>query len=386
MVKRQKEKQYQSAQEHRANSQIRSGTAGLGGGGSVRKLPFNCCALSLMPFTTPVCTSNGIVFEKSAIEPFLDEHKIDPVTGEPMSKKDLIQLNMDKDEEGRWQCPILTKPFADHTKIIGIKQPTGNEANVYSYEAYYELNVKAKNYECLISGQKFNKKKDVILLNSDPTDKEFHKLRDINTFFHVINQRQLEKKAPQHSNIRHSVTATRILDKINKTKQSEDDSSKKRTGDKEDLKKEGKRLKIFSEDVTGVKYNTGKAASSFTSTAVEATNENEAREATEDELLQSMLSVMRRRKKKGYVRIETNMGNLLVEIHCDMVPRTATNFIKLCDAKKYNGVTFHRLIKSFMIQGGKPPKDSSGNDESIWGGAFKDEFDNRLKHDGKNYP
>jgi peptidyl-prolyl cis-trans isomerase-like protein 2 len=180
------------------------------------------------------------------------------------------------------------------------------------------------------------------------------------------------------------VTATRILDKINKTKQTEDDSSKKRAGDEEDLKKEGKRLKIFSEDVTGVKYNTGKAASSFTSTAVEATNENEAREATEDELLQSMFSVMRRRKKKGYVRIETNMGNLLVEIHCDMVPRTATNFIKLCDTKKYKGVTFHRLIKSFMIQGGKPPKDSSDKDESIWGGAFKDEFDNRLKHDGKN--
>ena len=142
MVKRQKEKQYQSATEHRANSQIRSGnqppSGSEGGGGGLRRLPFNCCALSLMPFTTPVCTSNGIVFEKTAIEPFLAEHKIDPVTGNPMTKHDLIVLNMSKDEEGRWQCPILTKPFADHTKVIAIRQnnPPGTEANVYSFEAY----------------------------------------------------------------------------------------------------------------------------------------------------------------------------------------------------------------------------------------------------------
>lgn len=136
MVKRQKEKQYQSAQEHRANSQLRSGNQ-PGGGGTVRKLPFDCCALSLMPFTTPVCTNNGIVFEKTAIVPFLEEHKIDPVSGQAMTKEDLITLSMDKDDAGRWQCPIITKPFADHTKIVAIRQnPPGNEANVYSYEAY----------------------------------------------------------------------------------------------------------------------------------------------------------------------------------------------------------------------------------------------------------
>ena len=90
-----------------------------------------------MSFTSPVCTKNGIIFEKDAIEAFLTEHKCDPVTGEPMTAKDLIVLNMDKDEEGRWQCPVLTKPFADHTKIVAIVQnPPGKEANVYSHEAY----------------------------------------------------------------------------------------------------------------------------------------------------------------------------------------------------------------------------------------------------------
>lgn len=390
MVKRQKEKLYQSASENRANAQLRSGTQPIsGGGGSVRRLPFNCCALSLMPYTTPVCLSNGIVFEKTAIEPFLAEHKIDPVTGNPTTKEDLIELHMSQDDEGRWTCPVLSKPFADHTKTIAIKQAGGMEANVYSFEAYQELNVKAKNYEDLVSGQKFNKKKDVIVLNDSSND-EFNKLRDINTFFHIKNQRQLAKDAaPKDINIRHSVTATRILDKINSSKQVEADKEKKRRAHQPtDLAKEGKRLKIFADDVRGVKLTTGAAAGSLTSTVMTATIDNQMREATDDEILRSIYQLMKRRKKKGFVRMETNMGSILLELHCDIVPRTTTNFLKLCEAKKYNGSAFHRLIKGFMIQGGKPSKDAAAKgetDDCIWGGAFRDEFDGRLKHDGTQY-
>ena len=212
-----------------------------------------------------------------------------------------------------------------------------------------ELNVKAKNYEDLISGKKFNKKKDVIVLN-DPNDDTFNQLGDINSFFHIQNQRQIETKTPKTNNIRHSVTATRILDKLSTSSKEEKNKDGLKKRGAEDLAKEGKRLKIYSDDVTGVKLTTGRASGSLTSSAMTVTYDNEAREATEEEVLTAQFQVMRRRKKKGYVRLQTNMGDMLLEIHCDMVPRTATNFIKLCEAKKYNGTSFHRLIKVGMTK------------------------------------
>jgi hypothetical protein len=137
MVKRQKEKQYQSAREHRANSQLRAGSASSAANSRVqRRLPFDCCALTLTPYQTPVCTPQGIIFENSALLPFLLKHKADPVTGQKMTTRDIISLQMDKDQEGRWQCPVLTKPFSNQTKIVAIRQPGTNEANVYSFEAY----------------------------------------------------------------------------------------------------------------------------------------------------------------------------------------------------------------------------------------------------------
>ena len=48
------------------------------------------------------------------------------------------------------------------------------------------------------------------------------------------------------------------------------------------------------------------------------------------------------------------MGTLNLELHCDLVPKTAENFIGLCKQGKYNNTIFHRLIKNFMIQGGDP--------------------------------
>lgn len=370
MVKRQKEKQYNSAREQRAYSQIRSGAALGSSRSSVqRRLPFSHCALTLTPYETPVCTVSGIVFENSAILPFLMKHKMDPVTGTSMTSRDLIRLAMDKDEEGRWQCPVLTKPFSDTTKIIAIRR--GNEANVYSFEAYQELNVKAKNYEDLISGEKFDKTKDVLVLN-DPDDDDFNQRRDINTFYHVSHARELEKDKVNET-VRFSKTASRVMEQLHK-KQDEEKAAMKRSAPDND--KAGKKLKILASDVTGVAYTTGKASSSYTSTAVELHSESATRDATEEEILRSQFDVMRKLKRKGYVKLRTNKGDMTIELHCDIVPRTCTNFLGLCRVRRYDNTKFHRLITNFMIQGGK----SDDEDRSLWGDAFVDEFDNRLTH------
>jgi cyclophilin family peptidyl-prolyl cis-trans isomerase len=48
------------------------------------------------------------------------------------------------------------------------------------------------------------------------------------------------------------------------------------------------------------------------------------------------------------------LGDLNIELHCDIAPRTTENFIYLCEMGYYNDTVFHRSIKNFMIQvGGK---------------------------------
>lgn len=76
--------------------------------------------------------------------------------------------------------------------------------------------------------------------------------------------------------------------------------------------------------------------------------------ASDEEIEQRRYDRMRQMKKKGYVQLVTNMGTLNLEIHCDLVPKTAENFLGLCATGKYNNCSFHRLIKNFMIQGGDP--------------------------------
>lgn len=50
------------------------------------------------------------------------------------------------------------------------------------------------------------------------------------------------------------------------------------------------------------------------------------------------------------MRLHTNLGDLNVELHCDMAPRTCENFLGLCEMGYYNDTVFHRSIKNFMIQ------------------------------------
>ncbi|CEG50375.1 peptidyl-prolyl cis-trans isomerase-like 3 [Plasmopara halstedii] len=79
------------------------------------------------------------------------------------------------------------------------------------------------------------------------------------------------------------------------------------------------------------------------------------------------------------VSLHTNLGDIKIEICCDTAPRTAENFLALCASGAYDGTKFHRNIKGFMVQGGDPLGTGKGG-ESIWGGAFEDEFHPQNRH------
>jgi peptidyl-prolyl cis-trans isomerase-like 2 len=67
-----------------------------------------------------------------------------------------------------------------------------------------------------------------------------------------------------------------------------------------------------------------------------------SREATAEEVDRARYARMRSLKKKGYVQLQTNRGSVNLEIHCDMVPKTAENFLGLCEKGYYDGTVFHR--------------------------------------------
>ena len=74
-------------------------------------------------------------------------------------------------------------------------------------------------------------------------------------------------------------------------------------------------------------------------------------------------------------------GEIELELYPDIAPETVANFKSLVEQGFYNGLTFHRIIKGFMIQGGDPLGNGMGGSDKNIKGEFKmNGFDNPLKH------
>ena len=82
--------------------------------------------------------------------------------------------------------------------------------------------------------------------------------------------------------------------------------------------------------------------------------------------------------KKYMVEIETHKGVIELELYPNHAPKTVNNFVFLARKGFYDGVSFHRVISNFMIQGGDPTGTGAGGP----GYSFEDEIsDNPLTHE-----
>ena len=81
-----------------------------------------------------------------------------------------------------------------------------------------------------------------------------------------------------------------------------------------------------------------------------------------------------------HATIETDKGAINIEFLPSDAPKAVENFRLLAEHGYYDGLTFHRIVKGFMIQGGDPQGTGMGG-ESAWGGTFEDE----IKQDSPLY-
>lgn len=324
-----------------------------------KRLPFDHCAITMLPFEHPWCDRQGNVYELQAIADFLKKYKINPVTGEKMDAKDLIKLKFHKNAEGEYHCPILFKPFTKNSFIVTV----ATTGNVFSNDAIEQLNIKTKNWKDLVDDTPFVRK-DIIVIQ----DPGFIEKFNISTFHHIKKRLRVEteeelaeKKDPQGRLKTISMETKDILDQLEKNYQKPDEVVEE---------------KVFADKFNAAHYSTGTVAASFTSTAMVPISQHEAAIIDEDVIKYERI------KKKGYARLQTSFGPLNIELFCNVVPKTCENFIKNCTSGYYDGTIFHRSIRNFMVQGGDPTGTGTGG-KSIWDKKFEDEFKPNLSHSGR---
>lgn len=239
---------------------------------------------------------------------------------------------------------------------------------MFSHEAVEQLNIKTKNWKDLINDIPFTRK-DIIVIQDPNVLEKF----DISKFYYIKNSLKVEteeeiaeRKDPRQKIQKMSIETKEILEELESTyKEKETKIEERQVPDK----------------FNAAHFSTGRVAASLTSTVMDVVNSNDAARLDDDTVRYERI------KKKGYVRIQTNMGMLNIELYCDLVPKTCENFLKHCKNGYYNRTRFHRSIRNFMIQGGDPTsksgKASGRGGNSIWGTTFEDEFKPNLSHTGR---
>ncbi|KAK9775657.1 putative Peptidyl-prolyl cis-trans isomerase-like 2 [Seiridium cardinale] len=367
--------------------------------GSFKRLPFNFCAASLQPFNNPVCTADGTIFDIEVISKWLDSHETNPVDGNPLQLKDLIKLNFacngdfdargadgsGSDGKGDLIDPVTFKVFTDNTHIVAIRH--GSYANVFAWETVDRMNIKAKMWRDLLDDKEFGRS-DIITLQ-DPQNAAS---RDLSQFKYLkdggdalLTKQQAAER--QEGNVNISALG-RVGDKVLRAKEAVEKARRDReaggdinrsralakttstNGPRQSMIQDRKRAD------NAATYTTGRAAASFTSTGLTPETTGERAVLTDEEYMLKP----KRIKHKGYARMETNLGDLNIELHPEYAPKAVWNFVRLAQTGYYSGIAFHRNIRNFMIQGGDPTGTGRGG-ESIWKKNFADEFQGPLTHD-----
>ncbi|KAJ3247493.1 Peptidyl-prolyl cis-trans isomerase cyp8 [Chytriomyces hyalinus] len=278
-------------------------------GREFKRLPFDCCALSLLPFEVPRCTRDGLIFDLVHIVPWIKKHGTNPVTGVKLSTADLIPLHFHKNAEGKYHDPITFKVFSENTHIVAV----ATTGHVYAYESIDELIIKPKSWRDLMTDEPF-KRKDLITIQ-DPHNitnrniSDFHyKVNEIAKPANAAEDEATRRKRAIDSTINATGSTARILAAMNSSKAE-------------------KQIPITPSFVSKEKnaynaahYSDNSAASAFTSMGATAVTKNRAAVISDDEYLVANV------KDPATARIKTNLGYIEVQLFCSVGPKACYNF------------------------------------------------------------
>ena len=334
-----------------------------------------------------MCTADGTIFELTNILPWIKKHGTNPVNGEPLKSSELIKLHFIKNDDGEYVDPVTFKVFTDNTHIVALR----NTGNVFSWDTVERLNIKAKNWKDLVNDEEF-KRSDIITLQ-DPQNIES---RDLSKFKYLqdgestLTAEQVAERTAgvNEQNLGSAAKILKAKEAVTKAREEREKAASTNNGSAEsqalsNARKAHAEVAKSSRSAKAVPYNaaqytSGQAAASFTSTGLTPNTSTERAIMSDEEYMLKPKRV----KLKGYARLNTNAGELNIELYPEYAPKAVWNFIQLSKRGYYQGVQFHRNIKNFMIQGGDPTGTGRGG-QSCWGKTFADEFEGPLVHDAR---
>ena len=125
------------------------------------------------------------------------------------------------------------------------------------------------------------------------------------------------------------------------------------------------------------KSDTSSKADTSSSAEVSSSSETDSSEAEDSKQSEEKLLT----GKHHAEIVVKDYGTIKLELDADTAPISVTNFVKLAKEGFYDGLTFHRIISGFMIQGGDPNGDGTGGSDETIKGEFKENgVENNISH------
>lgn len=281
------------------------------------------CNISYAPYTVPVASPDGIIFDEKTIKRVCGITGYNPVSGDLLSPTQLVSLRFSiNPETGRYYCPILHKTFDQGVKVVTHAE-TGN---VFSFDAVKKHNLESGFMYDLLSKAPINSSGIITLF--DPA-KHFM----ISLAQNMFTSPMKSKEPPRCSQ-----------------------------------KAQHKPAAILR----GLRSNPASGNS------VSCTTNKKAQPLPKHRELYHVIPS--RRDGKGFVVVSTNVGTFGIELHCDQAPNTCRNFIRLVEEKFYDGLTWSKIVLFFRAETG----DTTGTGEERkrkFGDNFINEIRASLSHD-----